>query len=190
MDFTPALAKDVARNIIQSLRYHCQKNHTIAISTIVKKSARLHQRYRLVKQYEKRGGRKEPYDIKDFHLGLVEIKQSKIPNAGRGVFATRNLQRGDIVTEYAGKFVVDEPDDKEYVIKVKVGFIDGDRNPTSSAFLGSLINREYRKSGVLNLRKNIVFEKLKNNRVVAKVIKKIKAGTELITTYSPLYRNK
>lgn len=41
------------------------------------------------------------------------------------------------LVEYAGKFVVDEPDDKEYTLRVKGGFIDGDRNPTSSACLGS-----------------------------------------------------
>lgn len=173
--------------ILRSLRYHCRNAHKISISSIAKKSVRLYQQYRVQKRFEKRGGRKETYDIKDFHLGLVEVKQSTIPNAGRGVFATRNLKRGDIATEYVGQFVLRKPTDKEYALQVKGGFIDGERNPTSSACLGSLINREYR---VLNLRKNIVFEEIGHRRAVAKVIKKIKAGEELITTYSRQYRNK
>ena len=139
---------------------------------------------------ERRGGRKELYGTKDFALSLVEVKQSTIPNAGRGVFATRNLKRGDIVTEYVGQFVLNKPTDREYTLQVKGGFIDGERNPASSASLGSLINREHRNYGVLNLRKNVVFEEIGQRRAVAKVIKKIKAGQELITTYSRQYRIK
>ena len=122
--------------------------------------------------------------MKDLGLGLVEIKQSTIPNGGRGVFATKDLKRGDIVTEYVGEFVLNEPTDKEYAIEVKGGFIDGERNPSSSSCVGSLINREYRKKGILNLRKNIVLKEMGRKRVFAKVIKKIKAGKEWITTYS------
>ena len=173
--------------IMRSLRYHCRDVHNILISTSTKNSARLYQRYKMEKQFERRGGRKELFDEKDFHLGLVKVKQSTIPNAGRGVFATRELKRGDIVTEFVGKFVLNEPIDTEYTIKVKGGFIDGERNPSSSSCLGSLINREYR---ILNLRKNVVFEEIDNNRVVVKAIKKIKTDKELITTYSRQYRNK
>lgn len=176
--------------LLSSLRNHCRIAHKTKISSIKRQSARLYQQYRVQKRFEKRGGRNEIYDIKDFDLGLVEVGQSTIPNAGRGVFATRNLKRGDIVTEYAGQFVLNEPDDKEYTLQVKGGFIDGERNPTSSASLGSLINREYRNYGVLSLRKNIVLKEIGHRRAVAKVIKKIKPGQELITTYSRQYRNK
>ena len=157
--------------LLSSLRNHCRIAHKTKISSIKRKSARLlYQQYRVQKRFEKRGGRKETYDIKDFALGLVEVKQSTIPNAGQGVFATRNLKRGDIVTEYAGQFVLNKPTDKEYTLQVKGGFIDGERNPTSSACLGSLINREHRDYGVLSLRKNVVFEEIGHRRAVAKVI--------------------
>ena len=131
--------------LMRSLRYHCKKNHFILISTIVKRSPRLEQHYRREKQRKRRGVR-EPYGVDDLHLGLVEVKQSTIPNRGRGVFATKDLKPGDVVL------------------------------PPSC--VASLINREYRKKGVLNLRKNIVFDEMG----FANVIKKIKAGKELITT--------
>ena len=37
------------------------------------------------------------------NINMIEIKTSSIKNAGKGVFATENIQRGDIITEYVGK---------------------------------------------------------------------------------------
>ena len=175
--------------ILRSMRYHCRNSHNLIISTIFKKSRRLERKYRMEKQFERRRGRKEAYSTEDFHLGLVEVKKSLIPGAGRGVFATTKLQSGDMVTEYVGKLVSKEPTDKEYALKLTDShYIKGDKHPTSPAYFGSLINRECRQPGVLNLRKNVILEQIENNRVVVKVIKF--KGDELITTYSRQYLNK
>ena len=45
------------------------------------------------------------------------------------------------MTEYAGKFVLNQPTDKEYSIKVKGGFIDGERNPIFGKFNQSRIQK-------------------------------------------------
>ena len=38
-------------------------------------------------------------------MPVVEIKKSNIPDAGNGVFATRNIKKGVNVTEYWGKLL-------------------------------------------------------------------------------------
>ena len=81
------------------------------------------------------------------------------------------------------RFLTAKPKSTEYTLAVKGGFIDGERNPATSASLGSMINQECRKKGKMNLRKNVVFEII-GHRAVVRVIKEIKEGKELITVYN------
>lgn len=35
----------------------------------------------------------------------IEIRESKLPNAGRGAFTTRSFKKGDYITEYGGEVI-------------------------------------------------------------------------------------
>lgn len=68
----------------------------------------------------------------------LEIKPSKIPGGGLGLFTTKNIiippgKKGMIIDRYAGKLLDDEPIFGAYAVRLANGqFIDG-INPTSSA---------------------------------------------------------
>lgn len=76
----------------------------------------------------------------------VTIKQSNKTNGGRGVFATRNIKKGEVVCYYDGKdidlqdittkdqpYAMNDPDDKN---KTRIGHIE----PRCSYGIGQLIN--------------------------------------------------
>ena len=47
----------------------------------------------------------DPDALKDAKTPLVAVRASKVPAGGRGVFATRNIERGSTITEYSGLLI-------------------------------------------------------------------------------------
>jgi hypothetical protein len=117
---------------------------------------------------------------------IVAYQKSRIPEAGNGVFARVDLQVGDVVTRYEGELVENLPSDREYVIQVDdAGYLDGLRTPAPRKGLGSFVNREARTMG--RCRKNCDIVPVGRGLYV-QIMKKVKAGQELYTTYSRGYR--
>ncbi len=119
---------------------------------------------------------------------LLVIRNSNIPNAGRGVFTTVNLFKDDIVTWFEGKLEDNPPENKEYTMKIKDKFFVGSAEPRNGCGMGTFINREER--AMTGARKNcefLVSEHTKHRAYIV-VTKNIKAGEELYITYGRGYR--
>jgi len=71
-----------------------------------------------------------------------EVKQSKIDNAGLGVFSLRQFKRGDIVCKYGGKFYSEWPEGIKdtYVLNVLGGILVGDPKILIGNDIGHMIN--------------------------------------------------
>jgi hypothetical protein len=135
------------------------------------------------------------YNVEDARLignhnnktSILYVGPSKLPKAGNGVFTRVTLYRGDIVTIYDGKYSATVPDDTEYTMRVRGGFLDGIRTPTKRYGYGSLINRPNRNSK----KANISFEEVGlvkgKPQVVVQVTRTIKAGSELLGHYGRGY---
>lgn len=80
---------------------------------------------------------------------MIEIKQSTIPNSGRGVFATKFIAKGTKVTEYYGKKVTKELLKDEFlsgnlsvdaILNIDDYSIIGDTKHTKLSQCGQIIN--------------------------------------------------
>ncbi|CAK4696762.1 unnamed protein product [Aphanomyces euteiches] len=113
--------------ILKSLRAHCYRKHNITVLKSAKQSFEERRRKGKENLKAKRiADRKKKQETRQlmeqsrqsrtvYHAAahgvhmcekpIVEYRQSKIPNAGKGVFAVENLFEGDIVTKYEGKIV-------------------------------------------------------------------------------------
>ncbi|HMV45639.1 MAG TPA: hypothetical protein PKD50_24160, partial [Leptospiraceae bacterium] len=50
----------------------------------------------------------ETKDSENNYESLLEIKTSKIPKSGNGVFAKENFEKGIVLGAYTGKFITEE----------------------------------------------------------------------------------
>ncbi len=195
--------------ILQSLKKHCKDRHhgmkirgRIQPLTIEEKKERKRKYdadYREAHAKRKRSAKskhpREPYDFDDADARgvhgaeepLVYYAKSKIPDAGNGVFANEDLKIRDIVTWYAGELSLEPDSNPEYTIQIGRCYLNGIRTPEHQEGLGSFINRAMRKHG---MRKNCEFVTTDNGShpVYIEVIKDIKKGEELYTTYGRSYR--
>jgi hypothetical protein len=131
----------------------------------------------------------------------VEVRVSRIPNAGNGLFATREFQKNELITEYVGNIIW--KDDVESMLKnrkpgedptshVRVlvkGFqyVNGNRVPKEGEGGGSFANDPH-PSQVTNA-KFIVQEdaKIARGRIWLKAIKPIVPGDEIVVSYGEDY---
>jgi len=121
---------------------------------------------------------------------VLEIKQSTLKNAGRGVFAKVALKPFDYITFYDGEFIEEEIPDKEYLMEVDGGYIDGIRKEYVGCGLGSFINRPNKNQK----KANCEFEEIEGRdgipEVVVCVLTDINAGDELLAHYGHGYQIK
>ncbi|CAK4688969.1 unnamed protein product [Aphanomyces euteiches] len=132
--------------ILKSLRAHCYRKHNITVLKSAKQSFEERRRKGKENLKAKRiADRKKKQETRQlmeqsrqsrtvYHAAahgvhmcekpIVENRQSKIPNAGKGVFAVENLFEGDIVTKYEGKLVERLERGPDYAVA-----IDGIRSP-------------------------------------------------------------
>ncbi|KAG9403375.1 hypothetical protein AC1031_006021 [Aphanomyces cochlioides] len=187
--------------ILQSLRTHCYRKHNITVLKTAKQSFEGRRRKGKEKLKAKRiAERKKKQETRQLmeqsrrsrtvhdaaahgvHMcekPIVEYRQSKIPDAGKGIFAVENLFEGDIVTKYEGKIVETLSRGPDYAVAIAgtKKFIDGIRSPIPGKGLCSFINRESREKGYQ--RKNCDLYQ-DGNKVYAIMTKSIKAGDECI----------
>jgi hypothetical protein len=188
------------------LQKHCQRRHACRIKTrrsLTEEEKRDRQRgyvetfkakNRKRTRAAKSSYQRAPYDIEDADVRgvfkcvdpILEYRESRIPNAGNGLFALEVLLPGDIVTWYSGTRSTVPADNKSYTIAVDDGYVNGLMTPVKNHGLGSFINRECRSI----CRKNCVFVESPGalHPLYVEIVKKVRPGEELYTTYSRGYR--
>jgi hypothetical protein len=193
---------------IKSLQKHCQRQHACRVKarhglTAEEKRDRQRGYVATFKAKNKKRTRaakssyqRTLYDIEDADARgvfkcadpILGYRESRIPNAGNGLFALEILLPGDIVTWYSGSRSAVPADDKSYTIAVDDGYINGLTIPLKNHGLGSFINRECRS--ISKCRKNCVFVESPGapHPLYVEIIKKVHPGEELYTTYSRGYR--
>lgn len=120
---------------------------------------------------------------------IVVVKTSLIEGAGLGVFAATDLLKGDWVTRYEGAVVKEKPENPYVMALIGTDkFIDGLKIPRQGKGVGSFINREVRMKGMK--RRNCRFCQIDKHRIYIQMVKNVKAGEELYTTYGHHYRLK
>lgn len=98
------------------------------------------------------------------------------------------LFEGDIVTQYEGISMTEEPSEAEYAVALNSGeFLLGISVPEKGKGMGSFVNRELRLPGYKRCNCRIVE---RNNSVYIQVTKTIAVDEELYTVYSRGYRIK
>jgi SET domain-containing protein len=123
---------------------------------------------------------------------MLEVKKSLLPKAGKGLFTTHEIKKGDTVCEYEGERITwaeaerrNEEDDKSgYVFYItKKNCIDAfDFTET----FGRYANDAAGLGRVKGLRNNAVYE-IRKNKVYIVATRKIKAGSEVFVSYGKQY---
>ena len=120
-----------------------------------------------------------------------EVKRSKIPKAGKGLFTKRDIKKGERVIEYLGEIITDkecerraEKDQFGYVFYIsKQKCIDAHHTPE---FLARYANDAKGFTKVKGINNNACYEVSKNRGwVIAE--KNIKAGSEILVSYGAEY---
>ena len=108
-----------------------------------------------------------------------------------GIFALEDLEEGDYVSWVSGHKSTTIPDDYSYTISMENGFVfNGIKTPIEGEGMASFVNREERT--LPRSRKNCFIARCfgEKHELYLEIIKPIKAGQELFTTYSRGYRIK
>jgi SET domain-containing protein len=123
---------------------------------------------------------------------LIEMKPSRIPGAGTGVFAKKDIPINTELGLYRGEYLTDKEFEKKfgdsglgtYVLTLDDPSEEGRKFYVDGLKKGNWTSRINSPKGTLN-KVNIVF--YADGRVVAK--RNIKAGDELFVGYGPKYWN-
>lgn len=125
----------------------------------------------------------------------MDVRDSSIPEAGRGLFASRNFRKGELVTEYVGEIITREEARK----RLKVGNfhylgtlvsgmyeIDGIQEPADGLGAASFINHASKPHT------NVVWAHVEDRilcfpRLFARATREIPAGDEIFLDYGPTY---
>lgn len=158
-------------------------------------SARRCMKNKIKREYLKQKMARESFGYKDAKKNgnhsttkkqdqLVEVRQSTIEDAGLGIFACQDLQPGDVVTKYHGKWRKN-PDkltnlESSYSIDLEDGVLVGISEPVEGKGLASFVNR----GGSTGARNNCMLLQGPLKRDVYLHIKKrVRAGAELLSPY-------
>lgn len=116
----------------------------------------------------------------------VEVKPSTIEGAGMGLFATRNISKGKLVTYYSGTVYTSVPENTVYTIELSpFQYLDG-RLPLEPDHLGKFINH-YPKG--LNVITKFNPNKRRNPHSLVRFVasRDIYAGEEIFWDYGDSY---
>jgi len=121
----------------------------------------------------------------------LEVKKSKLPNSGKGLFTKRDIKKGERIVEYLGEIITEKELDRRaekdiygyafYISKNKC--IDAYYTPEALARYANDAKGISRVEGVRN---NCSY-KVWNNRGWISAEKNIKAGDEILVSYGAEY---
>ena len=128
-----------------------------------------------------------PYAFQSETSDLVHVKKSKIPNAGKGLFAKKNMPRGEHVALYFGVMVHRSQVDGDYYVSDY--FLE---EPSSDWIIDaadpkSCLGR-YSNDSLSLEQTNAVFGFYKKPYSgYLKLTKSVRKGDEIYTSYGPVY---
>ncbi|MES2593338.1 MAG: SET domain-containing protein-lysine N-methyltransferase [Bacteroidota bacterium] len=119
------------------------------------------------------------------------VKKSTIPGAGKGLFITRDVKKGERIVEYLGEVITwkecdirADRDEGGYVFYIsRKKCIDAFHTPEHLARFANDAKGMVKIEGLKN---NCVYEIYKNRGWIAST-KDIKAGSEILVSYGPQY---
>ena len=121
------------------------------------------------------------------------IKTSQIPKAGKGLYTTRKILKGEVIGEYTGKLlstkVIDKDEDKYaenyYLFDIGNGVtIDGEKSKSKTRY----INDASGLTRIKGLSNNSSFHTYKrSNTVLLRAKRDIKPGEEIFASYGRDY---
>lgn len=136
----------------------------------------------------------ETKDSENNYESLLEIKTSKIPKSGNGVFAKENFEKGIVLGAYTGKFITEEEyneilkrNDWHYVMWFK---------DCARPHLGKYVGVDWKIEGNIFSRinyapakfQNVKFEKIcEPPYALVRTLRSIQKGEELYIDYGPDY---
>jgi len=124
---------------------------------------------------------------------MLFVKKSKIPNAGKGLFTTSVIRKGDLVVEYKGEKMTWAQCMKRYgkdISKARYLYYVSPKNCIDAQLTKEELARYANDAGGFSIKKG-----LKNNSEYTNVkgvpyiiaTKKIKPGSEILVDYSGDY---
>lgn len=121
----------------------------------------------------------------------LEVKRSRIPKAGKGLFTKRDIKKGERVVEYLGEIITDkecgkraENDQYGYVFYInKQKCIDAHHTPEALARYANDAKGLIKVKGINN---NASYEVWQNRGWIT-AEKSIKAGSEIFVSYGAEY---
>ncbi len=119
------------------------------------------------------------------------VKESTIPNAGKGLFTLKDIKKGERIVEYLGEIITNAECDRRaerneygYIFEIsKNKFIDAFKTPEA---LARYANDAKGLTKVEGIRNNCVYEIWKWRGWI-KAEKNIKAGSEILVSYGAEY---
>ena len=106
-------------------------------------------------QVSDRGVARSPADAATYGDG-VDVRDSQIPGAGRGAFATVEFLKGDYVTEYAHGGVLSKAEVARLTVQTHIltlanqhAYLDGIRSPVEGKGVGPFVNDCFNVGGQL-----------------------------------------
>jgi SET domain-containing protein len=121
----------------------------------------------------------------------LEVKKSKIPNAGKGLYTKRDIKKGERFVEYLGEIITDkectrraENDEYGYVFYIsKNKCVDALHTPEALARYANDAKGITKVKGITNNASYNIWKK--RGWIIAD--KDIKAGSEIYVSYGPEY---
>lgn len=123
------------------------------------------------------------------------VLPSSIPEAGEGLFATRDWKVGEVLGEYIGPLISLEetrsltPRQLEYLYEVEdeKTYIDGSRPENFMGKINAVKPKNPKRPSKREMAKVNVKPRQQGLRIHYKITKKVPKGTEFLTTYGPNY---
>ena len=135
----------------------------------------------IVDEYSLVGGDESTY---------LYLDESTIPNSGRGLFTTIDIQQGDLIAQYKGELISDKEADR----RIKTGndryfmndpisgkIFDCERVECFAKYANDAYNTRFRNNSKIALYKR---------KIYLQAIRNIKAGSEIFTAYGASYWKK
>lgn len=115
----------------------------------------------------------------------VQVKNSEIPNAGKGLFATKSVKKNKTVAHYSSKEVSTQVDkNSKYVLQLGPRRFLDSQNKLN--FVGRYINsnKGTRKKGNVRFSRGTkTYPQFDRQTIPVKTTRKVKKGVELIANY-------
>jgi SET domain-containing protein len=116
----------------------------------------------------------------------LEVKDSLIADAGKGLFATIDIKKGDYIDEYKGEILtekeLEDRDDHRYVFQLSRNHLIDAIKPDSCMvrYMNDPIHSEFKANAKF-------FGDRHRKRVIVRAIKNISKGEEILAPYGRTY---